>query len=108
MEGIAKLKEGVIGRVYMARGITYKFHPPMRKAVTEPVPEGLDWDRWLGPAPIVPYEKRIQASSGGGWHLLWDYGCGDIGNQGVHELDIIRWALDLKDHPSQAVSQGGP
>jgi predicted dehydrogenase len=108
VEAVAKLKEGVIGRVYIARGITFKAHPPMPKAVEAPVPPGLDWDKWLGPAPKVPYSKRIQGSSGAGWHLLWDYGCGDIGNQGVHELDIIRWALDLKDYPSKAVSMGGP
>ncbi len=107
VEAVAKLKEGVIGRVYIARGITFKAHPPMPKAVVEATPAGLDWDKWLGPAPMVPYSKRIQGSSGAGWHLLWDYGCGDIGNQGVHELDIIRWALDLKEHPSKAVSMGG-
>jgi predicted dehydrogenase len=108
VEAVAKLKEGVIGRVYIARGVTFKAHPPMPKNVAAPVPAGLDWDQWLGPAPKVPYSKRIQGSSGAGWHLLWDYGCGDIGNQGVHELDIIRWALDLKDYPAKAISMGGP
>lgn len=107
VEGIRKLKEGVIGRVYLARGVAFKYRAQIRKPIADPIPEGLDWDRWLGPAPKVPYSKAIQGSSGGGWHLMWDYGNGEIGNQGVHELDIIRWALDLDAHPNKIVSMGG-
>jgi predicted dehydrogenase len=103
VEAIQKLKEGVIGRVYLARGIAFKgprahigqIHP-------EPTPAGLDWDRWLGPAAKRPYSRVIHRS----WHLLWDFGNGDIGNQGVHELDIIRWALDLNTHPTKVAAMG--
>jgi len=57
---------------------------------------------------MVPYSKKRQsAPAGASWHLLWDYGAGDIGNQGVHELDIIRWGLGLDTHPSKIVSMGG-
>ncbi len=103
VEGINKLKEGVIGRVYLARGVAYKARPSIGKIVEEPVPTGLDWDAWQGPAPLRPY-ARVRHRA---WHLLFDYGNGDIGNQGVHELDIIRWALDLNDHPSKVVAMGG-
>ena len=102
-EGIQKLKEGVIGRVHMARGVAYKRRGTMGSIRQEPVPPGLNWDAWQGPAPDRPYSKVRHR----GWHLLFDYGNGDIGNQGVHELDIIRWALDLDTHPAKIASMGG-
>jgi predicted dehydrogenase len=107
VEAIQKLKEGVIGRVYLARGVAFKGRGSVPKVKADPQPAGLDWDKWLGPAPAIPYSKAIFGSSGNGWHLAWDYGNGEIGNQGVHELDIIRWALDLKEHPAKVVSMGG-
>ncbi len=103
VEGIRKLKEGVIGRVYMARGIAYKKRRGFQKIVEKPIPKGLDWDMWQGPAPYEPYATERHR----GWHLLFNYGNGDIGNQGVHELDIIRWGLDLDTHPSKVASMGG-
>jgi predicted dehydrogenase len=103
VEAIQKLKEGVIGRVYLARGIAYKRRGSIGRIREEPVPSGLNWDAWQGPAPYRPY-SRVRHR---GWHLLFDYGNGDIGNQGVHELDIIRWALDLDRHPSKVAAMGG-
>jgi len=104
VEGIQKLKEGVIGRVYLARGIAYKGpRPSLGRIEGEAAPTGLDWDQWQGPAPNKPY-SRVRHRA---WHLLWDYGNGDIGNQGVHELDIMRWALDLNRHPTKIASMGG-
>ena len=104
MEGMQKLKEGVIGRVYLARGIAFK--GPRRNIGMiegEAAPAGLDWDRWQGPAPIKPYSKVIHHF----WHQLWDYGNGDIGNQGVHEIDVMRWGLGLNTHPAKIASMGG-
>lgn len=112
MEAIRQLHAGVIGRPYMARGIAYKYRGPVGKLPTQetgekPPPE-FHYDMWLGPAPAVPYTaKRRSLSSGGGWHLLWEYGNGEIGNQGVHELDIMRWGLKLDGHPAKTVSFGG-
>ena len=107
VEAVQKIREGVIGRVYLARGVAFKYRGSVPKITADPPPAGLDWDKWLGPAPAIPFSKSLYGSSGNGWHLAWDYGNGEIGNQGVHELDIIRWALDLKDHPSKVVSMGG-
>ena len=108
VEAIRRLQEGVIGRVYLARGVAYKSRADVGRITPEPVPAGLDWDAWLGPAAKVPYSKRRQSSpAGGSWHLLWDYGNGEIGNQGVHELDIMRWGLGLDEQPSKVVSMGG-
>lgn len=103
IEAVEKLKEGVIGRVYMARGIAFKRRSPMGRHVEQAVPAGLNWDAWSGPAPARPYSKLRHR----GWHYLFDYGNGEIGNQGVHELDIIRWALDLDVHPTKIASMGG-
>ena len=55
-----------------------------------PVPEGLDYDTWLGPAPWIPFnENRFHYK----WHWHWHFGTGDAGNDGAHQLDIARWAL---------------
>ena len=59
----------------------------------EPVPAGVDYNLWLGPAPERPFnQNRFH----GGWHWHWEYGTGDIGNDGVHQIDLGRWALGLK------------
>jgi predicted dehydrogenase len=100
-EAIAKLQAGVIGRVYMARGIAFKIRAGGRKVV-EPVPSGMHWDLWLGPAPEEPYNKMCV----GRWRFLKNYGNGEIGDQGVHQFDIIRWGLGLDVHPSRVQSMG--
>lgn len=69
---------------------------------TEP-PANLNYDMWLGPAPIHPYnEKRVHYN----WHFMKDYGTGDMGNWGAHWLDTIRWMLDL-DVPGSVAAMGG-
>ena len=70
----------------------------------EPVPPGVDWDKFLGPAPMRPFsENRFKYN----WHWFWDTGNGDIGNQGVHEMDIARWGLGKAGLPKSVVSTGG-
>jgi len=101
-EGIEKLKQGVIGRVYMVRGIAYKYRAG-GKHQYGPAPKEMHWDLWVGPAPMASYDKlAIQR-----WRFLKAYGNGEIGDQGVHQLDIIRWALDLDTHPDVAQAIGG-
>ncbi|HEX4149877.1 MAG TPA: Gfo/Idh/MocA family oxidoreductase [Pirellulales bacterium] len=101
-EGIEKLQAGAIGRVYMARGIAFKVRAGGRRKV-EAVPAGMDWDAWVGPAPMEPYNKLAI----GRWRFLKNYGNGEIGDQGVHQLDIIRWGLGLETHPTKVQSMGG-
>ena len=60
MEAVAKLKEGVIGRVYMARGLAYKSRPSTGKMTVDPIPAGLNWDTWLGPAPKVMGRDQVK------------------------------------------------
>ncbi len=100
-QGIEKLHEGVIGRVYMARAIAYKLKAGGKNELL-PTPAELDWDLWLGPAPKKPYNRLAIYR----WRFLKDYGSGQTGDQGVHELDILRWGLGVSTHPSQAQALG--
>ena len=91
-EGIAKLREGVIGDLYMAKGLCYKFRNTIGRMPDAAVPSGVNYDMWLGPAPARPFSKNRFHYN---WHWHWDYGNGDIGNQGVHQMDIARWGLGV-------------
>jgi predicted dehydrogenase len=98
------LHEGGIGEVYMARGLCFKPRDSIGKEADGPVPAGVDYDRWLGPAPKRPFNKNRFHYN---WHWFWEYGCGDIGNQGPHQFDIARWGLGEKEHPVEIQSSGG-
>jgi len=103
-EAMQKLKEGAIGKVYMARGLSYKWRASIGKAKgPQPIPKGVDYDLWLGPAPEKPLLRKSLHYT---WHWFWDYGNGDIGNQGIHEMDMARWGLGV-DLPSKIQSMGG-
>jgi predicted dehydrogenase len=104
MRAIQLLREGVIGQVYHARGLCYRRRFSIGHTPDEPVPAGLDWDRFLGPAPWRPYSKNRFAYN---WHWFWDTGNGDIGNQGIHEMDINLWGLGRGGWPLAVTSTGG-
>ncbi len=103
IKGAQLLKEGVIGKVYMAKGLCFKRRKSIGKTPVEPVPPGLNWDLFLGPAPMRPYTKNRFVYN---WHWFWDTGDGDIGNQGIHEMDKARWGLGV-DLPTFVSSTGG-
>jgi predicted dehydrogenase len=103
IRAVQMLNDGVIGPVYMARGLCFKRRKSIGHTPTEPVPPGVDWDKFLGPAPMIPFSKNRFLYN---WHWFWDTGNGDIGNQGVHEMDIARWGLGV-DLPQSVVSTGG-
>ncbi|HFE53113.1 MAG TPA: twin-arginine translocation signal domain-containing protein [Bacteroidetes bacterium] len=98
------LQSGGLGEVYMAKGICYKWRPSIGKVTKpQPVPKGVHYDLWLGPAPYkLPMRKRFHYD----WHWFWDYGNGDIGNQGVHQMDIARWGLGV-GFPLKVMAMGG-
>jgi predicted dehydrogenase len=97
------LHQGVIGKVYMAKGLCYKRRVSIGHKDDAPVPAGVNWDLFLGPAPMRAFnELRFKYN----WHWFWDTGNGDIGNQGIHEMDIARWGLG-KELPTSVVSTGG-
>jgi predicted dehydrogenase len=99
------IRSGKIGKVTLSRGLCYKPRPSIGKvAGDQPVPEGVDYDVWLGPAPQKPvHRQRFHYD----WHWFWDYGCGDLGNQGIHQMDIARWALNRDVLPNSVMSLGG-
>jgi predicted dehydrogenase len=103
MKAMQLLREGVIGKLYSAHAICYKRRVSIGKKPNEPVPPGVDWDKFLGPAPMRPFNANRFTYN---WHWFWDTGNGDIGNQGVHEMDIARWGMDVA-FPKSVTSSGG-
>jgi predicted dehydrogenase len=93
IEGMQKMREGLIGDVYLSRGLCFKWRDTIGHAPVEPVPAGVNYDLWTGPAPLKPFTKNRFHYN---WHWIWDTGNGDFGNQGIHELDVARWGLDVK------------
>ena len=102
-EAIQLLRDGYIGNVYMARGLVFRKRPDIGNKPFEPVPAGLDYDLWTGPAPKRPFTKNIVHYN---WHWHWDYGNGDVGNQGIHETDLCMWGLNV-GLPTKITSMGG-
>jgi predicted dehydrogenase len=98
------LHEGVIGKLYMARGLCFNRRRSIGHMADTPVPPGVDWDKFLGPAPMRPFNQlRFDYN----WHWFWDTGNGDIGNQGPHQLDIAHWGLGKSGLPLSVVATGG-
>ncbi len=98
------IREGMIGEVYMAKALCFKRRKSIGKTPPKPVPPGIDWDLFLGPAPMREFtDNRYKYN----WHWFWDTGNGDIGNQGVHEMDIARWGLGDLRWPEAVESTGG-
>ena len=104
MKAMDLLRQGAIGQVYHARGLCYRRRFSIGPTPDEPVPAGLQWDLFLGPAQRKPYSKTKCAYN---WHWFWDTGNGDIGNQGVHEMDVCLWGLGRGGWPVSVSSQGG-
>jgi predicted dehydrogenase len=104
MRGMEALHGGIVGNVYMAKGLCFKRRVSIGHKPDTPTPAGVDWDMFLGPAPMRPFnELRFKYN----WHWFWDTGNGDIGNQGVHEMGIARWGLGDPQWPKGAVAMGG-
>ena len=97
-------KSGKLGKLLVSHGFaskprgSIKFHKP------GPPPATLDWNLWLGPAPMQPYHGNLVHYN---WHWFWEFGNGEIGNQGVHQTDVARWAIPGATHPTRVFSIGG-
>ena len=103
LEAMDQMRSGTIGNVYMARGLCYKWRDTIGHATPEPVPPGVHYDLWTGPAPLKPFTKNRFHYN---WHWIWDTGNGDLGNQGIHELDLARWGLGVT-LPTKTTAVGG-
>jgi predicted dehydrogenase len=94
---------GGLGDIYMARGLCLKPRGSIGRVSDSEIPDGVDWDRFLGPAPYRPFNaNRFHYK----WHWFWDTGNGDLGNQGIHQADIGRWAMEQRTHPVRIQSTG--
>jgi predicted dehydrogenase len=102
-EAVQRMKDGEFGEIYMARGLCYKWRDTIGKTPVSPVPAGVDYDLWTGPAPLREFTKNRFHYN---WHWFWDTGNGDLGNQGIHEVDIARWGLGVT-HPTKVSAIGG-
>ena len=104
VRAIELLREGVIGDIYLAKGLCFKRRKSIGSLRPSPIPSGVEYDTWLGPAQEIDFkENRFHYN----WHWYWDFGNGDIGNQGVHEMDIARWGLGKDALPPVVYSSGG-
>ncbi len=102
---VEMIKSGVIGTVRKVDIWSGKnWGGGVRPSETPPVPETLDWDLWLGPAPQRPYHPTYLP---GNWRRWWDFGTGTLGDMACHILDPAWWALDL-DYPTSVEAQPGP
>lgn len=90
-EAVKWVQAGNLGKTLLARGLCYKRRDSIGKAEGEqPVPDTIDYDLWCGPAPkLALTRKKLHYD----WHWTWAYGNGDLGNQGIHQMDIARWFL---------------
>ncbi len=100
---IKEIKEGLIGTAYAAKAWYTNNRGSIGIGKETAAPEWLDWDLWQGPAPRMPYKDNYVHYN---WHWFWNWGTGEINNNGLHELDVARWALGV-DIPNKVISSGG-
>ena len=101
---VAVIKSGKLGKLLVARALCYKPRGSIGfKEIAQP-PKELDFGLWLGPVREQPYHENLVHYN---WHWFWDFGNGDIGNQGVHQMDIARWGIPGATLPKSVISLGG-
>jgi predicted dehydrogenase len=98
------LRAGKIGKITGAHGICYNPRQSIGKKPDEPVPAGVDYNLWLGPAPERPFNRNRFHYN---WHWNWDFGGGELANNGVYQIDQARWAIDKNEMPRRVLSLGG-
>jgi len=104
MAGIQRVLNGDIGEVLVAKAWNSQRRGSIGKSQPGTPPAHLDYDLWTGPAPEVPYRPNLLP---GVWRWWYDFGCGDIGNDGVHDIDVACWGLGVETHPSTVSCLGG-
>ena len=104
IEAMKLLREGIIGDVLVAKAWNIQRRGTIGRGKPSDPPAGFDYDLWVGPAPMVPFQaNRVHC----GWHWWYDFGTGDMGNDGVHDIDYARWGLGVETHPTRVSAVGG-
>ncbi|WP_406694708.1 Gfo/Idh/MocA family oxidoreductase [Singulisphaera sp. Ch08] len=98
------VKSGKYGKLNVSRALCYKSRPSIGFKPDIATPDNIDFNLWTGPAPEHPFNRNLVHYN---WHWFWDYGNGDIGNQGVHEMDKARWLIPGATLPKSVISVGG-
>ncbi len=98
------LRSGKLGKIYMAKGLCYKPRGSIGHKPEGTPPEGLNYDLWTGPAEMKPFNPNKLHYN---WHWVWNTGNGDLGNQGIHQMDLARWGLGKDEFPKSVQASGG-
>lgn len=101
---MAAIHSGKYGKLLVSKGYCCKPRWSIGTKPVAPPPAEFDFNLWLGPAPEQPFHANLHPYN---WHWFWDFGCGDTGNQGVHEIDVARWAIPNATLPNKVWSLGG-
>jgi predicted dehydrogenase len=102
-EVLDKVRSGSIGRVLYAKSTYYNNRPSIGHGKETASPASLDYDLWQGPVTAEPYRDNVIPYN---WHLFWHWGNSEVGNNGVHTIDVCRWALGV-DYPAKVTAVGG-
>jgi predicted dehydrogenase len=97
------LRSGAIGEVLVAKAWNSQLRANIGRAQPGEPPAQFDYDLWVGPAPMMPYQSNLLHSS---WRWFTEFGCGDAGNDGVHDLDLARWGLGVDRQPNTITGVG--
>ena len=104
-EAVEYIREGNLGKIKLVRGLCYKRRASIGKVDgPQPIPDSINYDLWCGPAPMEPLMRKNLHYD---WHWVWPTGNGDLGNQGIHQMDIARWILGEDALSPEVFSIGG-
>lgn len=104
IEAVNLLADGIIGDVKVSKAWNIQRRSTIGRKTPSDPPAGLDYDTWVGPAPLIPYQSNRVHN---GWHWWYHFGTGDMGNDGVHDIDYARWGLGVDTHPTKISASGG-
>jgi predicted dehydrogenase len=104
IEAMERIRGGEIGDVMVAKAWNSQLRSNIGKVKPTDPPKELDYDAWCGPAPMVPYRSNMLP---GRWRWFHNFGAGDAGNDGVHDVDVAVWGLGVTTHPVRATCLGG-
>ena len=103
IDAVQALREGIIGEVLVAKCWNIQKRGSIGHGTPEAPPKELDYENWVGPCPMIPYQRNRVGS----WHWWYHFGTGDMGNDGVHDVDYCRWGLGVDTQPTTVTAVGG-